>query len=244
MDLTRLRTAVAHLRADVIGLQEVDRGQDRSHGADLTAGLDFSHHRFVPAVIGTPGLAWRAAEAGDGDGGTEPAYGIGLASRWPVRSWHVLRLPASPLRAPVLVPGPSRPGVLLLRDEPRVLLSAVVETPDGPLTVSTTHLSFVPGWNVRQLRTALAAVARLPGPHVLLGDLNLPGGVVRAVAARARWRPLARVATYPVDRPRIQFDHVLARGWVGRVAAVETPPLPLSDHRALVVELDHTAVRR
>ena len=243
MDLTRLRDAVAGLRADVVGVQEADRGQDRSHGADLTAELGFPHHRFVPAVIGTPGVSWRAARGTDGDGGAEPAYGIGLASRWPVRSWHVLRLPASPLRSPVLVPGPRRPGLLLLRDEPRVLLAAVVQAPHGPATVATTHLSFVPGWNVRQLRTALAALARLPGPRVLLGDLNLPGAVVRAVTAGTGWRPLARVATYPVARPRIQFDHVLAHGWPGQVAAVEARPLPVSDHRALVIELDSAGVR-
>jgi endonuclease/exonuclease/phosphatase family metal-dependent hydrolase len=244
VDLTRLRDAVAGLRADIVAVQEVDRGQERSHGADLTAELGLAHHRFVPAVIGTPGAAWRAAEATDGDGGPFPAYGIGLASRWPVRCWYVVRLPASPLRAPVLVPGPSRRAVLLLRDEPRVLLSAVVETPYGPLTVATTHLSFVPGWNVRQLRTALAAVARLPGPRLLAGDLNLPGAVVRAVAAGTGWRSLARVATYPVERPRIQFDHVLAHRWPARTAAAQTHPLPVSDHRALVVELDRDGVRR
>ena len=41
-------------------------------------------------------------------------------------------------------------------DEPRVLLAAVVDAPFGRLTIATTHLSFVPGWNVWQLRIALA----------------------------------------------------------------------------------------
>jgi hypothetical protein len=40
--------------------------------------------------------------------------------------------------------------VLFLPDEPRVLLAAVLDTPEGPVTAATTHLSFVPGWNVRQ----------------------------------------------------------------------------------------------
>jgi endonuclease/exonuclease/phosphatase family metal-dependent hydrolase len=110
--------------------------------------------------------------------------------------------------------------------------------------VATTHLSFVPGWNVRQLRAALAAVARLPAPRVLLGDLNLPGWLVRAVVVGTGWRPLASVATYPVERPRIQFDHVLGHRWEGRAAAVETHALPVSDHRALVVELEHGSGRR
>jgi endonuclease/exonuclease/phosphatase family metal-dependent hydrolase len=47
------------------------------------------------------------------------------------------------------------------------------------------------------------------------------------------------VATYPTPRPRVQFDHVLADGLsneaVMRVAAL---PLAVSDHCALVVDID------
>jgi hypothetical protein len=80
-----------------------------------------------------------------------------------VTSWHVTRLPASPLRSPVLLPGTRR--VIWLQDEPRVGLAAVVQAPDGPITVGTTHLSFVPGWNGKQLRTftASSAAARARG---------------------------------------------------------------------------------
>ena len=74
------------------------------------------------------------------------------------------------------------------------MIAAVVETPHGPVTVATTHLSFVPGWNVRQLRTAVRALRTLPAPRILLGDLNLPAGPVRAFTG---WRPLARARHLP-----------------------------------------------
>jgi endonuclease/exonuclease/phosphatase family metal-dependent hydrolase len=233
----RLAGAVRELAADVVGLQEVDRGQPRSHGADLTAcvaeAMGAEHWRFVPALIGTPGGSWRAAEDADTDpAGGAPAYGIGLVSRWPVLSWHVTRLPASPLRSPVLIPGTRR--LIWLQDEPRVGLAAVVQTPTGPLTVGTTHLSFVPGWNGKQLRTFTAALSRLPGPRVLLGDLNMPPPFPRALT---RWEALARTATYPAWEPKIQLDHVLGSGDLPPVAAVESPRLAVSDHRALLVEL-------
>ena len=53
------------------------------------------------------------------------------------------------------------------------------------------------------------------------------------------WTQLARVATYPSWRPRVQFDHVLADG-IERSAVrdVRAPRLPVSDHCALVVDLD------
>ena len=231
----RLAAAVRALAPDVVGLQEVDRAQPRSHSADLTGqvaeALGTQHWRFVPALIGTPGGTWRAAHDGD-DTGSEPAYGVGLVSRWPVRTWHVVRLPAAPVRSPVLLPGTRR--VLWLRDEPRVGLAAVVETPSGVLTVATTHLSFVPGWNGVQLRRLTAELERLPGPRVLLGDLNMPRPVPQVLT---RWRPLARTPTYPAWRPRVQLDHALASGDVPCVTAVEAPQLTVSDHRALLVQL-------
>lgn len=237
----RLHRAVAQLDADVVGLQEVDRGQARSHGLDLTAEvaraagvLDQGRGswRFVPALVGTPGGQWRpGTEADDDVAGAH--YGIGLVSRWPVRSWHVVRLSPARFRSPVVLPGTRQ--VVWLRDEPRVGLAAVVETPAGVMTVATTHLSFMPVWNGVQLRRLTAALSQLPGPRVLLGDLNMPGAVPGWLT---RWQALARVATYPAWEPRIQLDHALGSGDLLPVRSVETPELPLSDHRALVVELD------
>ena len=234
VDAVRLREAVRGLRADVLGLQEVDRGQDRSHGLDLTAevaaAVGAADWRFAPALVGTPGGSWRAARDDDGPG--EPHYGVGLVSRWPVRRWHVVRLQAAPVRSPVVLPGTRR--LVWLQDEPRVGLVAEVETPLGVVTVATTHLSFVPGWNGAQLRTLTGHLAGLPGPRVLLGDLNLPSRVPRWLT---RWTVLARTPTYPAWEPRVQLDHVLASGRLPAVARVETPELAISDHRALVVEL-------
>jgi endonuclease/exonuclease/phosphatase family metal-dependent hydrolase len=231
----QLAESVRSLRPDVVGLQEVDRGQSRSQGADQTAAaagaLRTKYFRFAAALIGTPGGRWRAAADEDQDG-TEPAYGVGLVSRWPVRSWHVVRLPAAPVRSPIVLPGTRQ--LIWLRDEPRVGLAAVVETPSGPVTVATTHLSFVPLWNGRQLRMLTAALARLPGPRVLLGDLNLPPPLPRLLTG---WQVLARTRTYPADQPRIQLDHALGSGALPPVTAVEAPRLAVSDHRALLVEL-------
>ena len=230
----RLAEAVKALDADVVGLQEVDRWQPRSHTADLTRqvaeAMGAEHWRFVPALVGTPGFDWRAAH--DDDDHTDgPAYGIGLVSRYPVRSWHVTRLKAAPVRSPIVLPGTKQ--VVWLKDEPRVGLAAVVETPLGVMTVATTHLSFVPVWNGVQLRTLTADLARLPGPQVLLGDLNMPPPFPRALS---RWQVLAKAATYPAWEPKIQLDHVLGNGVLPPVRSVEVPELSVSDHRGLLVQ--------
>jgi endonuclease/exonuclease/phosphatase family metal-dependent hydrolase len=231
----RVHAAIADLDADILGLQEVDRAQPRSGLLDLTAiaadALGAPTHRFAAAIAGTPGETWQPWRSDDDN--AHPLYGIALVSRYPVQRWQITALPGAPIRSPVY----TGDGVRLLKDEPRVLLAAVLDTPHGPLTVATTHLSFVPGWNLRQLRHAVRALKGLPGPRLLLGDLNMPSGPVRAVTG---WRPLAKAATFPSPSPRAQLDHILTdpRFDVGRVVQVATPHPAVSDHRPLIVQLD------
>ena len=226
--------ACASLGADVLGLQEVDRGQSRSAGVDQTEavarGMGAAAWRFEPAIVGEPGGVWRPAT--DTDSADEPGYGVGLVSRWPVREWHVVHLPPARGRSPVYVPG--RHTFILLPDEPRAAVAALVEGPAGPLWVANCHLSFVPGWNAVQLRRLTRELAGLGHSCVLLGDLNLPGTIPGRVA---RWRTLARAKTFPADEPKLQIDHALGRGPLPPVGAVDSRRLPLSDHRALVFEL-------
>jgi endonuclease/exonuclease/phosphatase (EEP) superfamily protein YafD len=101
--------------------------------------------------------------------------------------------------------------------------------------VANTHLSFVPGWNRRQLRRLARDLRTLPGPRLLAGDLNL---TPRAVRRWSGMRPLAAAATFPAASPDRQLDHILTddgRLHPGVVAAEE---MPISDHRPLVVDLD------
>ena len=62
---------------------------------------------------GTPGEnGWLPAEPQDpadpDADGVLPGYGIALLSRLPVAEWHVLRMPASPGRFPLMVPAGRR----------------------------------------------------------------------------------------------------------------------------------------
>ncbi|HWG93215.1 MAG TPA: endonuclease/exonuclease/phosphatase family protein [Mycobacteriales bacterium] len=222
VDLDRFAAAVASLDADVLALQELDRGQARSGGADLPAvaaqAWGASAWRFAPALAGAPG-AWRPAR-GEADG---PAYGVALLSRRPVRSWRAVPLPVLPVRAPRLRRG--RPPVLV-PDEPRTALVAEL---DG-VAVACAHLTWAPGWGLVQLRRLVRALP--PGPAVVLGDLNLGAAGARAGSGLD---VLVRAATTPVAAPRRQLDHVLGRGVRG--VAARTAALPVSDHRAVLAEI-------
>jgi endonuclease/exonuclease/phosphatase family metal-dependent hydrolase len=231
VDPVRFRAAIASLDADVLGLQEVDVNQPRSDRADLTAlaaeAMGAVDHRFVAALAGTP-ASWSGASGDEAAGA--PAYGVALLSRYAVRDWSVVRLPPAPVRLPYRFGGRVRPE--WVRDEHRAAVLAELETPIGPMRVATTHLSFLPWWNGRQLRLLMGSLGAGAGPTVLTGDLNMrPGRAGRITGMTS----LASGATFPADRPGVQLDHILCteqlEGTGGPLA------LEISDHRALVVDL-------
>jgi endonuclease/exonuclease/phosphatase family metal-dependent hydrolase len=230
----RLVDAIRQLDPDVLALQEVDLDQPRSGMSDLTAvaaaAMEAASHRFVAAIAGTPGATWMAATGREQPGTS--AYGIALLSRYPAVDWQVVRLPRIPMKFPMYLRGPNR--VQVVKEEPRAAVLARLETPVGPLTVANTHLSFVPGWNRRQLRLLMRDLRGFPGPHVLMGDLNMPPA---RVARLSGLRALGETLTFPADRPQTQLDHILTDDdglWVDSCSA---PELPISDHRALVVDI-------
>lgn len=233
VDVDRYAKAIQELDADVLALQEVDRNQPRSEGADLTHvaadAMGAAETRFVAALHGSPGT-WIAAT-----GEEQPdaaAYGIALLSRYPVQSWQVIQLPPVPIPVPMRFHGSRMP--ILVRDEPRVAVAAAVETPFGCMTVVNTHLSFIRWWNGHQLRRVVRALEQARRPMILVGDLNMEPPRASAIT---RMRPLAEHPTFPRDDPREQIDHMLLSGDLPGTARSDVLPLQVSDHRALLVDL-------
>jgi endonuclease/exonuclease/phosphatase family metal-dependent hydrolase len=239
-----LAAAVADLDADVLALQEVDAGQPRSGGTDqaavVAAAFGALDWRAAATLRGTPSPfrgTWTAADPealrGPGGGVAGPTYGIALLSRRPVRGWAVLGLGTGRARLPLRAPDPAtgRLRTWWVPDEPRTAVAACL---DG-LTVVATHLSFSPPTAVRQLRRLRRWAAALPGPVVLAGDLNLPGGVPARLLGATR---LVAGASFPAHDPRLQLDHVLALGRAATGRDAEVRALPVGDHRALTVTVE------
>lgn len=247
-DAADLLTSIQHLNPDVLALQEVDRNQPRSGHTDqgtlAARALDSGDWRFVPTVVGTPGGAagfrpTTHTERAHGFEAEHPDYGVALISRPPVSSWRATTFPAAPMSLPLMVQTDNRPKLLKVRDEQRAVVAACVTTAHGALTVVTAHLSFVPGFNVRQLRQVKKWMADLPRPLIFLGDFNLPSGVPARVTGLT---PLLREPTFPSYKPRVQLDHILADGLSplqvqAAKASAKVWQLPVSDHCAVSVDI-------
>jgi endonuclease/exonuclease/phosphatase family metal-dependent hydrolase len=259
IDLQAAAEAIACLDADVVAVQEVDRAQPRSHEVDqvtaLATRLD-AFGVFAPALLGSPDTSWRlpagapghiGAPADDQRTGRDPAYGVGLISRRPLRRVTRTVLPGGGDGQRRRPGSPGNPG---WDREPRASLAADVELDGMAVRVATTHLSYLPWRALAQLRAALAATATDSRPALLLGDLNLPAGPVRALldAARQRagsprsgWRHLGGEPTYPAWRPRLQLDQALATHAFPR-AAVSSGGPSTSDHVPFSVTVPPTSV--
>ena len=246
----------------VIGVQEVDAFQDRSDQvfqvAELASELGATYFGFVRCVIGTPGFKWRKVRKDEAvlitnsdlmnsgrNSDNPPSYGIGLITSVPVKKWEILTLGKSVVGLPLVFPDASagesaagdskaRPKLrfIYVKDEPRYAVAAQLE---NGYTVVNVHLSFVPLVNLYQLWRVKRWLAKMPGKHFLIGDLNLPFNIPVKLS---KWKSLVSMASYPTWQPKIQFDYILS----DNTTSVAVRPIQIhseiSDHLPVTIEIN------
>ncbi len=226
----------ARVDSDLIALQEVDLFQERSDSKNqverIAELMEAPYWAFAPSLLGTPGGRWSAVSdlriySEESSIPHQPMYGIGIVSKIPVKKWHRINLGRSRIGAPLIVPGENRPRMIYVADEPRLALVAELE---NGLTVSTTHLSFVPGFNILQLKKLARRLEKLPGLSLFTGDFNLPWGLGPSISG---WNNLVKGSTYPSWKPSIEFDYIMSREFrASDVEAVIHDHYGISDHLA------------
>ena len=248
-----LQRAIAEIASDVIAVQEVDYLLPRTGGvnqiSEIATAMSGTDWAFAPSVIGTPGEKWRKLNDRDPKyisnnsiGDLAGSYGIAIASNIPVIKWQRLELGRSVIGMPLVVPTESetssKPKIraIYVRDEPRVALAATLQ---NGFTVINTHLSFIPGVNLKQLnklkRWAQQIARETNTIPIILGDLNLPKGIP---VIGSKWKSLVTQNTYPSWGAKIQFDYILAKDLSGyQFTDRKTVKTGVSDHLPLRIEL-------
>jgi endonuclease/exonuclease/phosphatase family metal-dependent hydrolase len=222
--------------SDVIAIQEVDVHQSRSGNGnqvrEVAESIGANYWAFAPSMYGTPGEKWHAIHDAVVFDNTTPLppdamYGIGIASKIPVKRWHRINLGKAPLGMPLLVASEKGPRFIYVSDEPR---SALVAELENGISITTTHLSFVPVKNALQLRKISSWVEQLPGLHIMTGDFNLPWGLGPRISG---WNDLVKGPTYPSWKPSIEFDYIMSKELTAKdVWATIHSHTGISDHLA------------
>ena len=241
VDLARTARAIAALRADAVGLQEVDVAYGPRSGHEDQAS------RLAEL------LGW------------EVAFGAALdlpplRSDGPRRRYGVALLTPHALTGPVMHALPAHPGAPA-RHEPRGVLHAQVTRGGDALDLLVTHLdNDLPQHRTAEVLGILRRAEGITGPAVLLGDLNAaPHRPELAPLAAAGWREAADALrgpgrglrelpvlsaltgsparpTHPARVPVRRIDSLWVRGAVD-VLDLATGPLTDSDHRPVVATL-------
>jgi endonuclease/exonuclease/phosphatase family metal-dependent hydrolase len=222
-NLSRVSDIVRSSNADIVLLQEVDRGTTRSGQADQ------------PRILsGLTGFKAAFGKTLDYQGGE---YGIAVLSRWPISFDTLIGLP--------VIPPQLRSGV---SHEPRGALRAVIESPAGRLELLNTHIdaSREDTYRIQEMAKLLQLaypIAERGGAPILGGDLNAePGSAVidmlRGSRLRDAWPECGEGngLSYPASVPVKRIDYLLLSAeWrcvSGKVLETEA-----SDHRPVLFVL-------
>lgn len=216
-NLDRVAAVVRDSKADVVLLQEVDKGVRRSQGVDQPAEL--ARLTGFHAAFGKT-LDYQGGE-----------YGIAILSRWPI-TWDTL------VHLPVQPPQERAGGSY----EPRGALQARIGAPFGEIVALTTHLdpSGDDRWRKQEIHTVLelAKWATFVG-----GDFNSePSSAiqdsVRAAPLKDAWLLCGQGSelTYPADSARKRIDYLFLHP---RDTCTEARVIPTtaSDHRPVFVRV-------
>ncbi|MDN6486189.1 endonuclease/exonuclease/phosphatase family protein [Ancrocorticia populi] len=169
---------------------------------------------------------------------TEKRYGIVMYSMLGVEASWIWRLPSwhSPIRQ-------TPNGMRFRFEEQRRAIVALVRENGQPVFVCGTHLAPTAGLGIRQLHWLeerldnLARSTKMPrAPRLIMGDLNIRSEVLRG---ETRYTVLGEGDTFPSDSPRTQIDHVIGQGL--KVHGSQAVLMPVSDHRALISEIEPEA---
>lgn len=219
LDLARVAKVLASLRADVIGLQEVDRHWGaRSNFIDQPTWLA---DRLGMAVSYGVNLDLGPAEPR----GDRRQYGTAVLSRFPITSSHNIALPRF---------GPA---------EQRGLHVADLDVGGIPMRFATTHLMNLSATGRRaQAKRIVQLLGDVPTRTLLTGDLNATEQAAEiAILADVfidSWAAVGDGAgfTFSSEHPRARIDYVLASPDI-RLDSAHVVSSEASDHLPLVVDL-------
>ncbi|MBI5692462.1 MAG: endonuclease/exonuclease/phosphatase family protein [Verrucomicrobia bacterium] len=214
VDLARIALVITEARADIVGLQEVDRGVQRTQGRDLPAELA----RLTGlTVYFEKNIAYQGGE-----------YGNAVLSRFPIRS-------AKNTHYRMLRPGEQRGIQQLVLDvhgrEILFLNTHLDYRPDDAERLS----------NVAEIQQIVAAAGRRP--VLLVGDFNTRPGTPTHEGVKAflrdAWEAVGQGDgfTIPVKKPNRRIDYLFVTPASVEPISMQVLHTEASDHLPIIAEV-------
>lgn len=160
-------------------------------------------------------------------------YGVGVLTPHPVRRWVSAKLGSAAPRIKISSPDPR--AWKFYGGQTRSVLGAEIVTSQGRFLVGSTHLELGIDIAKRQLIRSWQGLSLLAGKAtpLLVGDMNLRPEVSCSLYP---YLSFASAPTFPADQPRSCIDQLFTPPTC-QVSQVDTIEMPISDHRALFVEV-------
>lgn len=214
-----LTEACRRIDADVLALQETwaPDGEDPQH--EIVARSLGCHVTSVPLARAEMEPKARIVSRADPDRreGTGD-FCLAVLSRHPILRTQVVPLPH-----------------LWFDPWGRVLLHAEIDVGGHACTVVATHFSHLEFGSPLQTGALRRGLPPAEQPAVLLGDMNMWGWTIAAMAPSG-WHRAVKGKTWPAHRPHHQIDHVLVTSSIEVLDGGVLPDLG-SDHRAVRARL-------
>jgi len=209
---------IKEVSADIVGLNEVDCKNERSHGVDQVEFL--RENAGYPYGAFSPSIEYRGGH-----------YGNGLLSKYPI-------LEAEPIAIP-------KAYNFDKHHEPRSILRCVIDAPCGKITVMVTHYGVhCDSERVEGVKKTIElAYAAGDMPVLFMGDLNATpdspvlGPLNSVFTDTAKGFDPAELNSIAMPNPTKRIDFIFARNAAG-VTSVKVPKVPYSDHCPYIAEVE------
>ncbi|MBM4763460.1 endonuclease [Bacillus sp. B15-48] len=217
VDLSRIAEVISTSKADIIGLNEVDKQfSKRSHFIDQ---IHFLASKLNFYFAFSPSLTVKSREAD-----MIRQYGNGILSRFPI-------LKSQPYLLNFL------PQII----EGRSILETTITVNGKVLNVYVTHLSLNPFLHKRQSELI---INHIKNPAIILGDWNMKPYTRKWKRVVKRYNDVwheageGRGFTYPSNNPRMRLDYIFTSKEFKILNAEISNDMPIaSDHLPLVTTL-------
>lgn len=218
VNLDRMVDHIAELGVDIVGIQEIYNCPPDGAFPDQPG--------YMAEKLGWHSAFAKAIDVVRKDGVKRP-YGVAILSKYPIISMNTFHI-AVPLEERIYV-GKSY--------EERVLMVCKIDVDGKVITFMNSHFGLTPDAKALATETVLREKAKIEGPVIFTGDLNLRPTMEWYPRLAEAFTDCIEMNTDPELDPNVRIDYIFVDGGIKPLFYEKRKEI-ISDHRAIWAELE------